>query len=137
MTLTARRPRRGGRDPSGEEHAPTLALLVVEAAGLLAGIAAAEVRAVAAAPPTDPGDPAAAAVDLGLRFGSAPARGPWIAWRRADKRRWVRVDEVRTVASYRLRDLVPLPARVGRATPFWAAAASDDEIVLLLDPARL
>lgn len=114
----------------------TVTLVLFEAAGILMAVPAAEVWEVRArdlAPPDEP----ATVVDLGARFGTAPASGPWLGWRRAATARWLRVEEVRDVVAYRLRDLTPLPARVGRAGPFWAAAVHGNEVVLLIDPARM
>jgi hypothetical protein len=137
MRPAPERPRRRSRDLGGRDDEATVALLVFEAADLLAAIPAAEVRSVRASDLGDPAEPGAAVLDLGVRFGAAPRGGPWLEWQRGAARSWLRVDAVKAVVAYRLCDLVPLPARLARASAFWAAAAGGDEVVLLLDPARL
>lgn len=134
--MTLGRPRRGSAEWVGGDQSARLALLVFGAAGLLLAVPAAEVQEVRPGEAA-PREPDGGTTDASERLGGRPAAGPWLRWERGGHRRWLRVDEVHDVVGYSLRDLTPLPARVGQTGPCWAAAVRGGEIVLLIDPARL
>jgi len=122
---------------SGGLPGRSVAMLRFEAARCPMALPAEEVLRLA---PEPPGGEVIAAVDLDARFGGTGASGPWLQWRRGASTRWLRVDRVVEVFSCEVRSLRPMPAWLrarGQAGPFWAVGVREQEVFLLVDPARL
>lgn len=127
--------------PDAARTGPIVPLLVFEAAGCPMALPAAEVAGLVRS-----GEPGAAAaegagtVDLTEYLTGRRCSGPWVRWRRGDRRTLLRMERVVEVVPCAVRALTPLPAwlreqpRIGL---FWAAGVRGDEVFLLVDPARL
>lgn len=79
-------------------------------------------------------------VDLGEYFTGAGSDGPWLQWVRGTHMAWLRVRRVVDVMPVALAGLKPMPALLraqARTRAFLAAGVFEDEVFLLLDPARL
>jgi hypothetical protein len=127
-------------------------LLVFEAADCLMAVIASEVshlekRGREGFPPIAGSGPIfdseAAAIpffDLDRYFIEREADGPWLQWTRGTRRAWIRVRRVIDVVPTSLAALTPMPALLRakqRTRAFLAAGVRDNEVFLLLDPARL
>jgi hypothetical protein len=78
--------------------------------------------------------------DLGEYFGNRATDGPWLQWGRGTRSAWIRVRRVIDVVPTSLAALTPMPGLLRakqRTRAFLAAGVRDDEVFLLLDPARL
>ena len=117
-----------------------VALLLFEAADCLMAVPASEVsRLGTAESPAGNGDTAGgpgARIDLGRYFGGHASEGPWLQWRRGDRRTSLRVARVVEVMPCSISALAPMPA-LTRTGAFMAVGVRDDEVFLLMDPARL
>lgn len=130
-------------DPHSESRM-AISLLLFEAAGCLMALPTSEVVRLALSV-HDLGGPAAASdslqlIDLNAHFAAPADVGLWIAWRRGHRTGGLRVARVVDVVSAALRALGPMPAwlRAARCTgPFWAVGLDEEEVFLVLDPARL
>lgn len=121
-----------------------ISLLLFEVAGCLMALPSAEVvqLAVSARDLAGPGQASGSlpSIDLNVHFGASADAGLWIEWRRGDRTGALRIARVRDIVSVTLRTLRPMPAwlRAARSTgPFWGVGLDNDEVFLLLDPARL
>jgi len=136
------------------EHAPAqrpraesgraISLLLFEAAGCRMALPSAEVAqiSVSASELVGPAEASGSLplIDLNVHFAAPPDAGLWIEWRRGDRTGGLRVVRVLDVVSIALRALRPMPAWLcsARSTgPFWGVGLDDEEVFLLLDPARL
>lgn len=115
-----------------------VALLLFEAADCLMAVPASEVSRLAA---VESGDANAAGgpearIDLGRYFGGHESEGPWLQWRRGERSTSLRVARIVEVMACAISALAPMPA-VTRAGAFRAVGVRDDDVFLLMDPARL
>jgi hypothetical protein len=79
-------------------------------------------------------------VDLGEYFGAPTSGGPWLRWGRGSRSAWLRVRRVIDVVPVPLASLTPMPGLLRadeRTRAFLAAGVREDDVFLLLDPARL
>ena len=120
------------------EPRAALALLVFEAAGCLMALPASEVARLEKG--VRPLSSTEGEIDLDEYFTGHRSDGPWLHWGRGDVRTWLRIQRVVEVVSCGLGALTPMPAllRLQRKTKaFVAAGVREDDVFLLLDPARL
>jgi hypothetical protein len=78
--------------------------------------------------------------DLNEYFLGRAADGPWLQWTRGSHSAWLRVRRVIDVVPVAVGLLTPLPAILRarqRSRAFLAVGLRDDDVFLLLDPARL
>ena len=78
--------------------------------------------------------------DLDRYFIDGQADGPWLQWARGTRSAWIRVRRVIDVVPTSLGALTPMPGLLRakqRTRAFLAAGVRDNEVFLLLDPARL
>jgi hypothetical protein len=126
---------------------PIVPLLVFEAADCLMAVPASEVahlegskrgrEGLSEAPAQTPPPPL---FDLGEYFGGRESDGPWLRWARGTRSAWLRVRRVIDVVPVSLSGLTPMPTLLRgqrRTRAFLAAGVRDDDVFLLLDPARL
>ncbi len=121
-----------------------ISLLLFEAAGCLMALPSAEVVQIAVSA-RDLVGPANASgslplIDLSMHFAAPADAGFWIEWQRGDRTGGLRVARVLDVVFAELRTLRPMPAWLcaARSTgPFWGVGRDEEEIFLLLDPAKL
>ncbi len=131
-------------DRPRSESGRAISLLLFEAAGCLMALPSAEVVQIAVSA-RDLAGPAEAGgslplIDLNVHFAAPADAGLWIEWRRGDRAGGLRVARVLDVVSAALRTLRPMPAWLcaARSTaPFWGVGLDEEEVFLLLDPARL
>jgi hypothetical protein len=79
-------------------------------------------------------------LDLNEYFLGREADGPWLHWVRGPRAVWLRVRRVIDVVPVALGALTPLPAILRarqRSRVFLAVGLRNDDVFLLLDPARL
>jgi hypothetical protein len=79
-------------------------------------------------------------LDLSEYFLGRAADGPWLQWTRGSRSAWLRVRRVIDVVPVAVGLLTPLPAILRarqRSRAFLAVGLRDDDVFLLLDPARL
>jgi hypothetical protein len=130
--------RRGGADDADTDA--VVALLLFEAADCLMAVPASEVSRLGAVESPAAGSDEACApeerIDLGQYFGGHESEGPWLQWRRGARRASLRVARVVEVISCAIGALAPMPASM-RAGAFWAVGVRDEDVFLLMDPARL
>jgi hypothetical protein len=114
----------------------TVSLLVFEAADCLMAVPAEEIKQLDRRSTIDD----RRSWDLNEYFTGRGCDGPWLCWRRGARSAWLRVRRVVDVVPVALSALKPLPRllRAQSATnAFLAAGIRDDEVFLVLDPARL
>lgn len=115
-------------------------LLLFEAADCLMAVPASEVSHLAAVESlagdaNAAGEPEAR-IDLGRYFGGHESEGPWLQWRRGERSTSLRVARIVEVIACAISALAPMPA-LTRAGAFRAVGVRDDDVFLLMDPARL
>lgn len=126
------------------EPGGAISLLLFEAAGCLMALPSAEVVQIAVSA-RDLIGPAAASgslpsIDLNVHFAAPAGAGLWIEWRRGGRTGGLGIARVLDVVSAALRTLRPMPAwmcAARSAGPFWGVGLAEEEVFLLLDPARL
>lgn len=132
----------GRRSGGVQEPDPdaVVALLLFEAADCLMAVPASEVsRLGALESQVDASDEVCASgerIDLGQYFTSHGSEGPWLQWCRGARSASLRVARVVEVFPCAIRALAPMPVWL-RAGPFWAIGVRDEDVFLLVDPARL
>jgi hypothetical protein len=117
-----------------------LPLLVFEAAGCLMAVPASEVRHLEGSDPLFSKNENQVAVDLGAYFAGLASDGPWLRWQRGTHAAWLRIRRVVDVVPVALSGLTQMPALLRgdkRTRAFLAAGVREDDVFLLLDPARL
>lgn len=136
----AGRPEARSRGVDNAEADPVVSLLLFEAADCLMAVPASEVsRLGTAESPAGSGDAGGGPgprIDLGRYFGGCASEGPWLQWRRGARSSSLRVARVVDVMPCSISALAPMPA-LTRSGAFRAVGVRDEEVFLLMDPARL
>jgi len=137
-TTVALERRSGGvREPDPDA---VVALLLFEAADCLMAVPASEVSRLGAlesqAAASDEVCTSGERIDLGQYFSGHESEGPWLQWCRGARSASLRVARVVEVLPCPIRRLAPMPVWL-RAGPFWAVGVRDEDVFLLVDPARL
>lgn len=117
-----------------------VALLLFEAADCLMAVPASEVSRFGALESQVAASDAVCTpgkrIDLGQYFSGHGSEGPWLQWRRGALSASLRVARVVEVLPCAIGRLAPMPMSL-RAGPFWAVGVRDEDVFLLVDPARL
>ncbi len=114
-------------------------LLVFEAADCLMAVTASEITLRGSDPLLTKSEHRTV-FDLDEYFAGRASDGPWLQWARGTRSAWIRVRRVIDVVPTSLSALTPMPGLLRakqRTRAFLAAGVREDEVFLLLDPARL